>query len=165
MNARRQLQALVRRRQVKPLVSRRHLRFQPDRQARPREPRGMIPIQSEASPIEIRSQGRGLPDEAAKGDTRVEAKGAIPVVSDPSAYASANGDGGAVPDRKRIAEIRIVHVVHACAPPVEADADVEACTAVVRAACETPRRLEGDGVNGERDAKVHRGGVPASSAC
>ena len=65
-------------------------------------------------------------------------------------------------DRKRIAEIRIDDVVHGGvrAPPVEADGDVEACTAVVRAACGTKGRLEGDGVNGECDAKVHRTSVP-----
>src|SRR3989442_3818372 len=119
----------------------------------------MIPLHREASPIEIRSQGRGRPDEAAKGKTPVEAKGAIPVVSDASAYASANGEGGAVLDRKRIAEIRIDQVVHAV-PPVEAAGDVEACTAVVRAACETQGRLEGGRVSGECDAKVHRSSVP-----
>jgi len=52
----------------------------------------------EASPIEIRSQCRGRPDEAAKGNTPIEAKGARPVVVEPSAQASANGHGGAVLD-------------------------------------------------------------------
>jgi len=119
----------------------------------------MIPTQREASPIEIGSQGRGWPDEAAKGNTPVDAKGARPVVVEPSAHASANGEGGAVLDRKRIAEIRIDQVVHAV-PPVEADGDVEACTGVVRAACEMSARLEGGGVSGERDAKAHRSTVP-----
>src|SRR3989442_12864603 len=108
----------------------------------------MIPLHREASPIEIRSQGRGRPDEAAKGKTPVEAKGAIPVVSDASAYASANGEGGAVLDRKRIAEIRIDQVVHAV-PPVEAAGDVEPCTAEVRAAGATQAGPKGGVVGGK----------------